>query len=91
MDGGDRAQCNMDTISWRDKSPRGPVAKCNMKSFIYVSASQHRLSPADEPAFVSLAVLCLNAAVDHVYTEDEDGDHDVCVCDNASFAQLYLK
>lgn len=39
MDGWDRAQCNMDTISWHDKSQQGPVAKCNMKSLIYVSAS----------------------------------------------------
>lgn len=39
MDGWDWAQCNMDMIPWYDKSQQEPVAKCNMKSLIYLSAS----------------------------------------------------
>lgn len=35
MDGWDGARCNMDMISWHDKSQRERVAKCNMKSLIF--------------------------------------------------------
>ena len=35
----DKAQCNIDMISWDDKSQQDPEAKCNMESFIYVTPS----------------------------------------------------